>query len=37
VPRLAASTIVAANVVLALVTFAKGKLTVGRLAVLVPS
>jgi hypothetical protein len=36
VPRLAAFAIVAANVALALVTFAKGKLTFGLLAVFVP-
>jgi hypothetical protein len=36
VPRLAAFAFVAANVVLALVTFAKGKLTLGLLAVFVP-
>jgi hypothetical protein len=36
VPRLAAFALVAANVGLALVTFAKGKLTLGLLAVFVP-
>jgi hypothetical protein len=36
VPRLAAFALVAANVVLALVTFSKGKLTLGLLAVFVP-
>jgi hypothetical protein len=37
VPRLAASAFVAVNVALALVTFAKGKLTLGLLAVFLPA